>query len=82
MFKKMTDHIKDDLKRIRAGEPTVCSDCTHHHRDAPHGFCWCGCTFPGIRLATPEEIATEELISKWLDIKPALKRYIEEKDKK
>lgn len=80
--KKMSEYIDDDIRRIAAGEPTVCSDCTHHHRDAPHLFCWCGCTYPGVRLATPDEIVKEELITKWLSIKPALKRYIEEEEKK
>ena len=24
----------------------VCSDCEHEHRNV-HGFCECGCTYPG-----------------------------------
>lgn len=30
------------------GEERIeCSDCSHEHGGAPHGFCTCGCTYPG-----------------------------------
>lgn len=25
----------------------VCADCGHEHGGGAHGFCCCGCTFPG-----------------------------------
>lgn len=24
-----------------------CTDCKHVHEGSSHGFCWCGCTYPG-----------------------------------
>lgn len=32
----------------------VCDDCGHEHGGAPHGFCKCGCTYPGWHWGIPK----------------------------
>lgn len=37
-----------------------CSDCKHAHGGAPHGFCRCGCTYPGEEKGEPQPIIEKD----------------------
>lgn len=28
----------------------ICVDCLHEHHGNIHGFCYCGCTYPGLKV--------------------------------
>ena len=45
----MSDHTDADATWI-------CTDCEHEHWGVAHGFCDCGCTYPGRRPARADEI--------------------------
>ena len=38
----------------------VCTDCGHQHGGAPHGFCRCGCTYPGWKWCDIPPVSTAE----------------------